>query len=501
MNSWVIPLGPKHFDCIVLGGGSGGIAFARRAAAYGARVALVECGRLGGTCVNVGCVPKKVMWNAANAYEVLHGLKHLGIDMGEGGPRLCWERLVENREKYIKRLNAIYDANLKKANVERFKGWGRLAGRFHAGQAEGREQKEAPDRGAPASATLVARHVLIATGKLFSVCGRPTPLSIPGGSRCTDSDGFFALRRQPKRAGVVGAGYIAVELSGVLQALGTETHLFVRGETALRKFDCMIQQQNHKNLTALGVTVHPHSVPVEVSAAAGGEDSSSLCLRLEGGERHGPFDCVIQAVGRSPEVEGLGLEKAGVRLLSPTKHIQTDEFQNTNVEGIFAVGDVCGAHVELTPMAIAAGRRLADRLYGQLKSAKADYNYVPTVIFAHPPIATVGLTEQQAKEQYGEDAIKLYEGSSVNLLYGPYDIPPEEKPKTHIKLICNKKDKERILGLHIVGMGADEMMQGFATAIKMGATKADFDNCVAIHPTAAEEVVTLPPWGLSGISP
>ncbi|KAL8451888.1 hypothetical protein Emed_001768 [Eimeria media] len=375
---------PKHFDCVVLGGGSGGIAFARRAASYGAKVALVECGRLGGTCVNVGCVPKKIMWNAANAFEGLHGLRHLGVDFPEA-PRMNWERLVENREKYIRRLNGIYEQNLDKARVERFRGWGRLAGRAaaaaaaadtpEAAQAARRagvpkahvvlvlDTREEAEKGAPPKQTLVAPHVLIATG------GRPTPLSIPGGSRCIDSDGFFALRHQPKVAGVIGAGYIAVELSGVLQALGTQTHLFVRGNTPLRKFDVLIQQQSLLNLQALGVQVHPQSV----GAAIHGE-SGSLTFELQNGEKHGPFDCLINAVGRTPEVEGLGLEEAGV---------------------------------ELTPMAIAAGRRLADRLYGQLEGAKADYRFVPSVIFAHPPIATVGLTEQQAIEQYGEDAIKV----------------------------------------------------------------------------------------------
>ncbi|OEH80043.1 putative glutathione reductase [Cyclospora cayetanensis] len=435
--SLCIMAGAHHFDCVVLGGGSGGIAFARRAASYGAKVALVEYRRLGGTCVNVGCVPKKIMWCAANAFESLHGLKHLGVDFNEP-PRFNWERLVENRENYISRLNKIYETNLEKSQVQRFYGWASLLPKVEAKEEHVivvNETKQDSEAGVPPTSRLTAKHVLVAT----------------------DSDGFFALKSQPKRVGVIGAGYIAVELCGVLQGLGTETHLFTRYARALRKFDKMIQNENHKNMQRMGVQLHPNSTPCAVRGSPG-----SLHLDLAGGESHGPFDCLINAIGRTPETEHMGLEALGVEM-THGKYIVSDEFQNTNVPGLFALGDCCGK-VELTPMAIAAGRRLADRLYGQMPNAKADYDFVPSVVFAHPPIASVGLTEEEAIQQHGEDDIQSEQG--------------------------------RILGLHLVGLGADEILQGFAVAIKMGARKCDLDRCVAIHPTAAEEIVTLPPWGL-----
>ena len=316
-------------------------------------------------------------------------------------------------------------------------------------------------------------------------------LPIPGAKEfAITSDGFFDLPEMPKRVGVVGAGYIAVELAGVMSELGSETTLICRGETPLRGFDNLITTTLMEEMHKTGLKFRGKATPKAVVKEGGG-----VVLELEDGGRVGPFDTLLMATGRSTAITSLGLEGAGIGT-DKGGYVQVDEYQNTNVGGVYALGDVCG-RVQLTPMAIAAGRRLADRLFGSVPDAKADYDDVPTVVFSHPPIGTVGLTEQQAKEEYGESNVKVYSSKFVNLFYGPWRLAPEEKPKTAMKLVC-VGEEEKVVGLHVIGMGADEMLQGFAVAMKMGATKADFDACVALHPTAAEEFVTLAPWGLKG---
>jgi len=335
------------------------------------------------------------------------------------------------------------------------------------------------------STDYTAEHILIAVG------GQPRMLSIPGAKEfAITSDGFFDLPEMPKRVGVVGGGYIAVELAGVLSELGSETTLICRGESVLRGFDNLITSTLMEEMQKAGLKFRGMSTPKAVVKEEGG-----LMVELEEGGREGPFDTLLLATGRSTAITNLGLEGAGIET-DKAGYVQVDEYQNTNVGGVYALGDVCG-RVQLTPMAIAAGRRLADRLFGSIPDAKADYDGVPTVVFSHPPIGTVGLTEQQAKEEHGEDNVKIYSSKFVNLFYGPWRLAPEEKPKTAMKLVCVGPE-EKVVGLHVIGMGADEMLQGFAVAMKMGATKADFDACVALHPTAAEEFVTLAPWGLKG---
>ncbi|EPT24891.1 glutathione reductase [Toxoplasma gondii TgCatPRC2] len=473
----------RHFDLFVIGGGSGGLACARRAATYNVRVGLADGNRLGGTCVNVGCVPKKVMWCVASVHETLHELKNFAFTVKEQ-PTFCWRTLKTNRDNYIKRLNNIYLNNLKNSGVTFFPAYARFAkpeaktdgGLAHAivlKSADGNEE------------TVTADHVLIASG------GRPAKAGIEGEEHTINSDGFFELEEMPQKVALLGAGYIAVEFAGVFAAMKCETHLFVRHERALRKFDDMISMRVDEFMRKAGVQIHPHSVAKAVRQEA----DKSLTLELTNGESFRGFDSVIVSVGRVPEVANLGLDVVGVKQRHGG-YIVADEFQNTSVEQIYAVGDVSGK-IELTPVAIAAGRRLADRLFGGLCNAKLDSACVPTVVFSHPPAACVGLTEAEAKATYGEKDIKVYTGTSVNLYYGAWPVAPEEKPKTFIKMICVKSQMLKVVGLHVVGMGADEMIQGFGVAMKMGATKADFDNCVAVHPTAAEEVVTLPPWGLS----
>jgi len=469
------------YDYLVIGAGSGGLASARRAATYGAKVAVVEKGRLGGTCVNVGCVPKKVMWNAASIAETLHDMKHYGFSGYDSDAiSFDWSFIKENRDKYILRLNRIYERNMANSGVVNILGTAALAD-------GGKGVVVTPEDGSD-PVTYKAKNVLIATG------GYPT---FPEGEGIREhsisSDGFFELEELPAKAVVVGAGYIAVELAGVLQALGTDTSLVVRKEKAIREFDEVVADTLDDEMQRQGINIYRNTNGVEKIEL----DSDGLKkVTLQNGEVIEGVDAVLVATGRSPLVEPLNLPGAGVEQMNGGQ-IVTDDYSATNVDGVFALGDVCG-NVELTPMAIAAGRRLADRLFGgpEWKDAKVSYEYVPTVVFSHPPIGTIGMTEPQAIAKYGEDKIKVYRSKFANLYYGPWQVEADDKPKSAMKLIC-AGEEELVVGLHVIGMGADEMLQGFGIAMKMGATKADFDACVAIHPTASEEFVTMFPWGLS----
>lgn len=474
------------FDLLVIGAGSGGIASARRAASYGANVAVVEMGRLGGTCVNVGCVPKKVMFNAATIAEMLHDMHHYGFE--SDGVQFDWGYIQRSRDAYIARLNKIYDTNLSNSGVTKLVGRASLA-------------KDANDNvevivsptedGNSSQQTYRAKHILIATG------GAPT---IPSGhasikKHSITSDDFFELQSLPKKVVVVGAGYIAVELAGILQALGSETSLILRKEKMLRNFDEILSEALDVEMQRQGIHIFRNTKGVKRIKH---NDSSGLKeVKLNNGQLIKDVDVVIMAAGRSPLVNSLGLHDVGIQQ-KDGGYIEVNEYSETSVDGVYAVGDVCG-NVELTPMAIAAGRRLADRLFSanpDHEFAKVSYDNVPTVVFSHPPIGTIGLTENEAKEKYGEESVKVYSSRFSNLYYGPFQIDPSEKPKTCMKLVCAGQ-REQVVGLHVIGMASDELLQGFGVAMKMGATKADFDSCIAIHPTAAEELVTLFPWGLS----
>lgn len=469
------------FDYLVIGAGSGGIASARRAASYGAKVGVVEKGRLGGTCVNVGCVPKKVMWNAASIAETLHDMKHYGFSGYESEDlSFDWSFIKENRDKYIVRLNGIYERNMANSGVQSILGTASFAD-------GGNGVVVTPNDGEPV--TYKAKNILIATG------GYPT---FPEGEGIREnsisSDGFFELDDLPKKAAVIGAGYIAVELAGVLQALGTDTSLVVRKGKAMREFDDILSDTLDDEMQRQGINIFRDTNGVEKIELD--ENTGLKTLFLKNGEKVEGLDTVLMATGRSPLVGPLNLDGAGVAQ-KQGGCIVTNEYSETNVDGVFALGDVCG-NVLLTPMAIAAGRRLADRLFGgpQFEGVKVSYENVPTVVFSHPPIGTIGLSEQQALEKYGEDNVKVYRSKFANLYYGPWQVEADDKPKTGMKLVC-AGEEEVVVGLHVIGMGADEMLQGFGIAMKMGATKADFDACVAIHPTASEEFVTMFPWGLS----
>ncbi len=447
----------EKFDLVVIGGGSGGLAAAQRAAEYGARVALIESGRLGGTCVNVGCVPKKISWNAAELGGALHDAPEYGFRLEVAGHD--FGVLKEKRDAYIGRLNDIYAANLAQRKVELL----RAAASFvdaHSVTAAGR--------------VLGAQHIVIATG------ARPRLPAIPGAELGITSDGFFELTSRPERVAVVGSSYIAIELSGIFAGLGADTTLVLRGDTALKTFDDMLGEAAIGMLREHGVEVVLHASPAALERSG----RSALKLHSRDGRRLGPFDCVLWAIGRAAAVEGLALEKAGVAL-DVSGFVATDKYQATSVAGSYAIGDVTG-RAQLTPVAIAAGRRLSDRLFGGFTGRHLDYENIPTVVFGHPPIGTVGLSEQAARERYGKADVTVFRSSFVPL----YHALTAAKPRSQMKLVTAGAE-QRIVGLHVIGPGADEMLQGFAVAVRMGATKKDFDDTVAIHPTCAEEFVTM----------
>lgn len=447
----------KHYDYLAIGGGSGGIASINRAASYGKKCAIIEAKHLGGTCVNVGCVPKKVMWYGANIAEALHKYApDYGFDVDVKG--FDFAKLVASRSAYIERIHTSYNNVLAKNNVDVITGYARFID-AHTVEVNGER--------------ISADHIVIAVG------GKPARPDIKGAEYGIDSDGVFELNELPKRVAVIGAGYIAVELAGVFASLGSDTHLLVRGERPLRQFDADIVQVLTDVMATDGLNLHTSATPQEIIKNA----DDSLTLVLADG-RTVDVDCLIWAVGRTPATDNLGLENAGVATDKQGKII-TDKFQNTNVDGVYAVGDVMAGGIDLTPVAVAAGRRLSERLFNNKPNEHLDYSLVPTVVFSHPPIGTVGLPEKDAKEQYGDD-VKVYTSNFTPM----YSAVTSHRQACRMKLIC-VGDDEKVVGLHGIGFGIDEMIQGFAVAIKMGATKADFDNTVAIHPTGSEEFVTM----------
>ncbi|MBA2709934.1 MAG: glutathione-disulfide reductase [Tatlockia sp.] len=447
-----------NYDLIILGGGSGGIASAIRAARYGAKVALIEQGNLGGTCVNLGCVPKKIMFNASMIADLLRKSVDFGFDPVE--VKLNWQTLVSKRNAYITTLRDNYSKRLLQNNITHLQG----IGTFVAANRIAVNDKE-----------YQADHIIIATG------GEPLmPHTIKGIEHAVDSNGFFSLSTRPDKVAIIGSGYIGVELAGVLKGLGSDTHLFIRGNRPLSRFDSLLgdtllelmsKQGIHCNLNHKVESIHK-------------EKDDRKTVQCQDGYLEANFDAVIVAVGRTPRTFNLNLDKV---LVKKDKNglIEVDSYQNTSVPGIYAIGDVTNAPA-LTPVAIAAGRRLCDRLFDGQKNACLDYSNICSVIFSHPTIGSVGLSEEEALSQYGQEKIKIYQ-TRFNPLF---DALSEKKTPTAMKLVTLGKE-EKIIGLHVIGHGADEMLQGFGVAVKMGACKRDFDNTVAIHPTSAEEFVTM----------
>lgn len=448
----------QEFDYICLGAGSGGIASANRAAMRGAKVLLIEAKQVGGTCVNLGCVPKKVMWYGAHIADAMNlYAKDYGFDVTVN--KFDWSTLVASREAYIGRIHDAYGRGFANNKVTLLEGYGRFVN-GNTIEVDGKHYS--------------AKHILIATG------GAPSFPDIPGAEHGIDSDGFFGLNEQPKRVAVVGAGYIAVEIAGVMHALGSETHLLVRKHAPLRNFDPILTDALVEAMALDGPTLHTHSVPKEVLKNA----DNSLTLVLENGNSV-TVDCLIWAIGRAPSTNNIGLEHTQVER-DEKGYIITDAQQNTSAEGIYCVGDIMAGGVELTPVAVKAGRLLSERLFGAMPDAKMDYNLIPTVVFSHPPIGTMGLTEPEAVTQYGADKVKVYSSTFTSM----YTAVTAHRQACKMKLVC-AGDNEVVVGIHGIGFGMDEILQGFGVAMKMGATKADFDSVVAIHPTGAEEFVTM----------
>ncbi len=446
----------SEFDLFVIGGGSGGVRAARMAAQRGARVALAEAAAMGGTCVNVGCIPKKLYAYASHYLHDFADAAGFGWDVGE--PRFDWARLKANRAAEIARLNGVYEQLLSDAGVQVLRGWAELLDPHTV-----RVRTEAGPQ------THAARHILLATG------GTPTVPAIPGAELGVTSDSMFDLEPFPRRLAVVGGGYIACEFASIFQGLGAQVTILYRGEQILRGFDDEVRQFIAGAMIRDGIDLR---LGTEVQAIARG--SAGLQLKLDDGSNL-ETDTVLFATGRVPNVNGLGLERAGVR---QGRHgaIEVDDSHCTSAPSLFAVGDVT-ARLQLTPVALGEAMAVVDHLFGDGRR-RMGYEYIPTAVFTHPNIATVGLTEAQACERFGQVTVFRSEFRPLrHTLSGSGE-------RCLMKLVVDTAS-DRVVGLHMVGPEAGEVVQGFAVAMKAGATKSVFDATIGIHPTIAEEFVTM----------
>ena len=444
------------FDLFVIGGGSGGVRAARMAAQRGVRVGLAEVAEMGGTCVNLGCIPKKLYSYAAHfaeSFEESHGFGWVGE-----APVLDWEVLKTNRAREISRLNGIYVQLLKSAGVQTLNGWATLVD-AHTVDVGGKHYS--------------AKNILIATG------GKPSIPEFPGSELVISSNETFDLSPFPQRLLVVGGGYIACEFASIFNGLGAEVTQLYRGNQVLRGFDDDVRNFIASEMVKTGVTLH-----LNTDVAAIERDGKALQVRLLDGS-HLTVDAVLYATGRVPLVDGLGLEKAGVKQ-NAAGAIQVNDNYQTSVPSIFAVGDVT-ARIQLTPVALAEAMVVVDALCGPAAGSKPrsiSYEFIPTAVFTHPNIGTVGYSEQEASEKFGK--ISIYKSDFKALKH----TLSGSTERTLLKLVVEDAT-DRVVGLHMVGPDAGEVVQGFAVAMKAGATKAVFDSTIGIHPTLAEEFVTM----------
>lgn len=440
------------YDLITIGGGSGGVRASRMSAAHGARVALIESGPLGGTCVNVGCVPKKLFSYAAHAASDFADARGFGWSVA--GAQFDWNTLLANKDREIARLNGIYAKVLQDAGVQVIAGHARVVDAHTV---------------AIGDRTLTAAHLLIATG------GRAVKPAIPGAELGITSDQAFHLQALPRRAVLVGGGYIAVEFASIFNGLGVATTLVHRGAQLLRGFDEDLGRVLAEELVLHGITLMLNESPIGLERNSGG-----LQVRLGSG-RSIDTDLVMFATGRLPNVSGLGLEPAGVKL-AQNGAVQVDDFYCSSIPSIHAIGDVID-RVQLTPVAIAEGMALARTLF-KGDPVKLDYANIPTAVFSHPHIGSVGLTEAQARENHG--AVDIY-----RTRFRPLKATLSGSAERVFMKLVVARDSGRVLGAHMVGAEAGEIIQGLAVALNCGATKAQFDATLGIHPTTAEEFVTL----------
>lgn len=441
------------FDLFVIGAGSGGVRAARIAAEHGARVAICESSRVGGTCVIRGCVPKKLLSYAAHFHEEFEDAAGYGWEIGE--TKFSWSRLIANKDREIDRLNKVYLRLLDNASVTLYTGHGKL---LDSHQVQVGEH------------TISADKILIATG------GQPWRPEIPGAELSITSDEAFHLESLPERVVIVGGGFIACEFAAIFNGLGSEVIQVYRGEQILRGFDDDVRETLSAEMKKKGIDIVLQTNVTELSSLADGQ----INLKLDdGGELRA--DTVMYATGRVPNVRGLGLRDAGVDVL-PDGMIPVDEYSRTNLENVFAVGDVTN-RVALTPVALMEGHAFADSEFGG-KPRAVNHQFIPSAVFSHPPVATVGLSEAEARIHYGElDVYKSVFKPMKHTLSG-------RDEKTMMKMLV-QKSSGKVIGLHVVGMDAPEIVQGFAVAIKSGLTKEQFDLTTGIHPTAAEELVTM----------
>ena len=441
------------YDLFTIGGGSGGVRASRVSAGYGAKVAIAESGRFGGTCVNVGCIPKKLFSYAAHFREDFEIARSFGWTLGE--PRFDWSTLLANKDREIARLNGVYERVLSLAGVEILRGRATLLDP-HTVEINGRR--------------FSAKHILVATGSW------PTVPGIPGREHAITSNEAFHLERLPRRALVVGGGYIAVEFASIFNGLGVHTTLSYRGKRLLRGFDVEIGERLGEEMAAKGVKIHFGSEPARLARRSDGV----LEVQYGDGSRE-ETDLVLFATGRRPNSANLGLEAAGVKLAADGA-VLVDKYSNTSVDSIHAIGDVTN-RINLTPVATAEAMWLARTLFRNEPTA-VDHAHVPTAVFAHPNVATVGLTEERAREKFG--AVDIYKTAfrALKLTMG------DKTERTFMKLVVDRASQV-VVGAHMLGPDAGEVIQGIAIAVKLGATKAQFDATIGIHPTAAEEFVTL----------
>ena len=443
-----------EFDLFVIGAGSGGVRAARFAAGFGAKVAVAESRYLGGTCVNVGCVPKKLLVYGAHFAEDFEQASGFGWSLGEAN--FDWATLIANKDREINRLNGIYRNLLLNSGVTQMEGHAKLTG---PNEVEVNGQR------------YTAKHILIATG------GWPQIPEIPGHEHAISSNEAFFLKALPKRVLVVGGGYIAVEFAGIFQGLGAETSLLYRGEMFLRGFDGAVRKHLHEELTKRGMDVQFNADIARIDKQADG----SLKATLKD-VRELIADCVFYATGRRPMLDNLGLETTGVKL-DKRGFVEVDELYQSAEPSILAIGDVIG-RVQLTPVALAEGMAVARRLFKPEQYRPVDYKMIPTAVFSLPNIGTVGLSEEQAIEDGHK--VQIFESS-----FRPMKLTLTEcQERTLMKLVVDA-DTDKVLGCHMVGPEAGEIVQGLAIALKAGATKQHFDETIGVHPTAAEEFVTM----------